>query len=52
MMRTMNSKRNVQMVETTGAASLVERVGSWACKLVWAVAVVGLLVLAVRVLAS
>jgi hypothetical protein len=52
MVRTMNVKRNVRMVEATGAASLVERVGFWACQLVWTAAVAGVLVLAVKVLAN
>lgn len=49
MTRTMNSKRNVRMVEARGAAALVECVGSWTCKLVWAAAVAGVLVLVARV---
>lgn len=49
MVRTVNSRRNVRMVETTGAASLVERVGGMACKLVWTAVAVGVLALVVVV---
>ena len=49
MVRMMNQKRNVKVTVTTGAASLVERVGGLACKLVWATAVVAVLVLVARV---
>jgi hypothetical protein len=50
MVRTMNSKRNVKVVEATGAASLVERVGFWACQATWTAVVAGALALLVKVL--
>lgn len=50
MVRTLNRKRNVKVVDAKGAASLVERMGTMACRLVWATAGLGVLALVVKVL--